>query len=262
MPRRGGLRFVLVLTGLRRLDGDTIASRDGLWAIDLRLGLGPEDLLGLGLANLGGPDGDRLGTLGRQADLLVAVRGDDQGGGRDARLAVLHRTDPLGHALVQLRPGGLDGRAADLERPRRFLPRNCLISSSFRPTAPGQAGQPGRRHRPRALGQVAAPQVPADDEVQDCALAVPGDEGGPDARFPAGAVAVAAVDDLALVDDDRVARPWAAMLSLKLSKSRPCILGKLSAVGWMPDSGRVALVLFLVLSPRVKSSPASSCRPA
>ena len=44
MPRRGGLRFVLVLTGLRRLDGDTIASRDRLWAIDLRLGIGPEDL--------------------------------------------------------------------------------------------------------------------------------------------------------------------------------------------------------------------------
>ena len=156
VPWRGGLRFVRVLTGLRHFDGDTIASRPAVGdrpSPRHRPGGSARPCLGLGLANRGGPDGDRLGTLGRRADLLVAVRGDDQGGGRDARLAVLHRTDPLGHALVQFLPVGLDGRAADLERPRRFLLRNCLFSSSFRPTAPGQAGQPGRRHRPPALGR-------------------------------------------------------------------------------------------------------------
>ena len=75
VPRRGGLRFVLVLSGLRRLDGDTIASATGCGRSTFASALArricwpsPRH----GLANRGGPDGDRLGTLGRQADLLVA----------------------------------------------------------------------------------------------------------------------------------------------------------------------------------------------
>ena len=76
-----------MLTGLRRLDGDTIASRDGPWAIDLRLGIGPENLLGLRLG---------LGLANRAARAAARDCGitDNSGPG-------VQPVEPLGHRAYE-----------------------------------------------------------------------------------------------------------------------------------------------------------------